>query len=142
MRVGLQAQISAPVRMAARDGRSLPQRAWVALSGVMAAILGVLPHVLHHAGPLAGAALLGGVGGSLLFGVLGFLAAAPFLVRLRRRYGNWRAPGAALALFAVVFSISTFAVGPAIGGGDGSSSKQTRPAPAAPAPESHQQHHQ
>ena len=42
-----------------------------------AAVLGAAPHVLHHLGPLAGAALLAGVTGKLLFGALGFLLAVP-----------------------------------------------------------------
>jgi hypothetical protein len=40
-------------------------------------ITGVAPHVLHHAGPLAGTALLSGAGGTSLFGVLGFVATTP-----------------------------------------------------------------
>ena len=37
----------------------------MALSGLMAGFFGIAPHVLHHVGPLAGAALFGGLGGSL-----------------------------------------------------------------------------
>lgn len=76
-------------------------------------MLGVAPHVLHHVGLFAGA-LFAGVGGSLVFGAVGFLAAIPFLLRVYRRTGTWRMPAALLALFAVVFSISTFVIGPAI----------------------------
>lgn len=72
-----------------------------------------MPHVLHHVGLFAGA-LFAGAGGSLLFGVVGFLAAIPFLLRVHRRTGTWRMPAALLALFAVIFSISTFVIGPAI----------------------------
>lgn len=102
--------------------RPLPtskHRAWAWLSGAWAAFLGLLPHVLHHAGPLAGAALFAGVAGSLLFGALGLVAAVPFLLRLHRRSGGWRLPLAALALFAVLFSISAFLIGPALSGGSG-----------------------
>lgn len=87
-------------------------------SAVAAAVLGVLPHVLHHAGPLAGAALLGGVGGSLVFGAAGLVLSVPFLLKVRRRTGGWRVPAMLLATFAVVFSLSSFVVGPAISGGD------------------------
>ena len=118
----------------------------LALSGALAAVLGAAPHVLHHAGPLAGAALLGGIGGSLVFGVLGFLLAVPLLVRLYRRFGSWRVPAAALALFAAVFSVSTFVIGPAIAGNEGGkNSSQPQPqetrgtTPAAPA--GHEAHH-
>jgi hypothetical protein len=62
---------------------------------VGAAVLGAAPHVLHHVGPLAGAALLAGATGKLLFGALGFLLAVPMLRRLRRRTGSWRVPGGA-----------------------------------------------
>src|SRR5688500_1267569 len=52
-------------------------RARAALAGVGAAVLGAAAHVLHHVGPLAGAALLAGATGKLLFGALGFLLAVP-----------------------------------------------------------------
>lgn len=77
-------------------------------------ITGVAPHVLHHAGPLAGTALVAGTGGTLLFGGLGFVATAPLLWRLRRRTGTWRAPVLALAVFAAFFALSTLVIGPAL----------------------------
>ena len=67
----------------------------MAAASVGAALLGAAPHVLHHAGPLAGAALFAGVGGTLLFGALGLAAATPLLLRMRRRSGSWRRPAAA-----------------------------------------------
>jgi hypothetical protein len=123
--------------------RSIVRRAWLATSSAFAGVLGVAPHVLHHAGPLAGAALFAGVGGSLFFGALGFLLAIPFLIRLRRRFGTWRAPTLALVVFISVFSISTFVIGPAItrNGSDGSSTQRNeRPTPATPQSE-HESHH-
>lgn len=111
---------------------SRARRAWLALSGATAAALGLAPHVLHHAGPLAGAAILSGIGGSVLFGAVGFLLAIPFLLRLRRRFGTWRAPVAALVLFTAAFSISTFVIGPALTG-DGDSGSST--------PSEHEVHH-
>jgi hypothetical protein len=108
----------------------------VAASTVVAAVLGVAPHVLHHIGPLAGAALLGGVAGSLLFGAAGLVLAVPFLLRVRRGCGSWRLPVALLATFALVFSVSTFVVGPAISSdGDGS------PPAMSPQPAGHEEHH-
>lgn len=129
---------AAPARPALR---SLPQRAAAVTSSTLAAILGIAPHVLHHAGPLAGAALLAGTGGSLLFGALGLLAAIPFLIRVHRRCGNWRVPGGLLALFAAVFALSTFVIGPAITGSETSTSTPT-PTQTAPAQEGHSAHHQ
>ena len=132
--------------------RPLARRAWVALSTAFAAFLGLLPHILHHAGPLAGAALFAGAGGSILFGAIGFVAAVPFLLRIRRHCGNWRVPGAVLAAMAVAFSLSTFVIGPAIAGGgdDGTVEPQRTPvtdkpsgqaAPATDKPSGHEAHH-
>lgn len=111
------------------------------VSSVVAAVLGIAPHVLHHVGPLAGAALLAGTGGTLLFGAIGLIASIPFLRRVHRRSGNWRVPGALLVLFAVVFSISSFVIGPAISGGDSSGTTTNQTVPGAPAEKSHDAHH-
>ena len=116
-------------------------RVRVAVGGFVAAILGAAPHVLHHAGPLAGAALFAGVGGKLLFGALGLLLAIPMVRRLRRRTGSWTAPVAALALFGVVFLISTFVIGPALTGGDTDSPQGGTPTQQGPAPSGHEEHH-
>ena len=127
----------------ARTPRTFRQRTAAAISSAFAVVLGILPHVLHHAGPLAGAALLAGTAGTLLFGAIGLVAAIPFLLRVHRRCGNWRVPAGLLALFAVVFSISAFVIGPAITGSDSGKSKPTttQSAPAAPAKEGHDAHH-
>ena len=134
-----------PASVASPARRTVGQRVWVGVSSAGAVVLGVAPHVLNHVGLFAGA-LFAGAGGSLLFGVIGFLAAIPFLLRIHRRTGTWRVPGALLALFAVVFSISTFVVGPAITGtgseqksspSSGQTSRPTAPQtsqPTAPGP--------
>lgn len=96
---------------------SLMRRAWSALVAVWGAFIGLVPHVLHHVGPLAGAALLAGTGGTLLFAAIGFVAAIPFLLRLYRRFRTWQAPMLALVIFAGMFSLSSFVIGPAISGG-------------------------
>ena len=121
----------------AAEPPALGARLRAGASALAAAVLGALPHVLHHAGPLAGAALFAGVGGSLLFGALGLIAAVPFLVRMRRRCGSWRRPLAALALFAAIFSVSTFVVSPAITGGD----EEATPTPTSQ-PAGHEAHHE
>lgn len=79
-----------------------------------AAVTGAAPHVLHHAGPLAGTALVAGAGGRVLFGMAGFVATVPMLRRLRRRTGGWRAPMLALTAFALVFTLSSVVIGPAL----------------------------
>ena len=124
--------------------RSLRERAAAVVSSAVAGILGVLPHVLHHVGPLAGAALLAGTAGTLLFGAIGLVAAVPFLLRVHRRCGNWRVPAALLATFAVMFSISAFVIGPAISGDGDSPSKPVpseQTSPGTPAESGHEAHH-
>lgn len=122
--------------------RAISRRVWLALAAAWAVVTGLLPHVLHHVGPLAGAALFAGLGGSLLFFAIGLLAAFPFLRRLHRRFGGWRAPAIAVALFAVVFSISTFAIGPQISGeGDGGSESAPASAPSGAGGDQHEDHH-
>ena len=91
---------------------------WNSVVGGIAAVVGLAPHVLHHVGLLAGTALVAGAGGTLLFGAVGLAASVPFLLRLRRRFGTWRAPAIALSVFAAMFSLSAFVIGPAISGSD------------------------
>ena len=107
-------------------------------------MLGAVPHVRHHAGPLAGAALLAGVGGKLLFGALGLLLPIPMLCRLHRRHGSWAVPGG-VVLMAVVFTFSSFVIGPALtdsgGGSTTPTTKSVPPAPAGVSPSEHEAHH-
>ena len=117
--------------------RSVVARAWSAVLAVWGGFIGLLPHVLHHVGPLAGAALLAGAAGTALFAAIGFVAAIPFLLRLYRRFGTWRAPVIALAVFAVMFSLSSFVIGPAISG-DG---EPASPQPGIEQPAGHDGHH-
>jgi len=98
------------VNVAARATRTMA----AALSGAVGAISGVAPHVLHHVGPLAGAAFLGGAGGTILFGLGGFALSVPMLLRLRRRFGTWAAPAVATALFTGVYLASALVIGPAL----------------------------
>lgn len=102
---------------------------------VVGAVSGVAPHVLHHAGPLAGAALLAGTGGTILFYVLGMIVSIPFLLRLYRRFASWTAPAVAVAVFTAAFAFSALVVGPAIRGGDSGSSTTTE------VPGGHASHH-
>ncbi len=115
--------------------RSFRARTWGVVVAGWGAFTGLLPHVLHHVGPLAGAALLAGGGGQALFAAIGFVAAVPFLLRLRRRFGNWRAPVLALTVFAAMFAVSSLVIGPAISGGD------TSTPPSVERPVDHAPHH-
>ncbi|MCT2277801.1 hypothetical protein M3G91_09205 [Micromonospora chalcea] len=104
---------------------------WSGFVGAIGALVGLAPHVLHHVGALAGTALVAGAGGTVLFGVVGLVASVPMLWRLRRRFNSWWAPSIALVVFAAMFSLSTFVVGPLIsGGGDTAPGGGERPTPA------------
>ena len=59
----------------------------------------------------------------------------PMLRRLYRRFGTWKAPTVAVVVFAIMFSLSAFVIGPAISGTD-----QQEPAPSQIDPE-HSEHH-
>lgn len=113
---------------------SVAGRVWGGLLALWGGFIGLLPHVLHHVGPLAGAALLAGAGGQVLFAAIGFVAAVPFLLRLYRRFRTWRAPAIALVVFAATFMLSSLVIGPAISGG---SSKP----PGIETPSDHAGHH-
>jgi hypothetical protein len=109
-----------------------------AVGAVAGAVLGLVPHVLHHIGLLAGAALITGATGNALFFVIGLGFSIPLLRRLYRRFRTWRAPAIAVAVFAGMFSLSAFVIGPAITG----DSPADNPAPPAQTPtEDHTGHH-
>lgn len=107
---------------------------WNAAAGAIGVVTGLAPHVLHHIGLLAGTAIIAGTGGTVIFGILGLAASVPLLLRLRRRFDSWWAPAIGLAVFAVMFAISAFVIGPAISGSGGTPSQ---PAPSV----SHSGHH-
>jgi hypothetical protein len=117
---------------------------WSAVVGAVVVVVGLVPHVLHHVGFLVGAALITGSTGMVLFGIVGLMASVPMLRRLRRRFDSWWAPGIALGVFVAMFSLSTFIIGPMIGGGSGSESSST-PAvtrPSVSPSDGHVAHHQ
>ena len=105
---------SAPIGSDGPGRGGWPANVLTVLSGAAGTVGGITPHVLHHLTPIAGAALVTGTTGGVLFGLLGFALTAPMLLRLRRRFGTWLAPGIALAFFAVMFTVSTLWIGPAI----------------------------
>lgn len=90
--------------------------AWQAACGAIGAVVGLVPHVLHHVGLFAGTIFVAGAGGNALFAVVGLVASVPLMRRLYRRFKTWRAPAIALGVFAVMFSLSAFVVGPLISG--------------------------
>jgi hypothetical protein len=110
---------------------------WNAAAGALGVVAGLAPHVLHHIGLLAGTALIAGAGGTVLFGILGLALSVPMLLRLRRRYASWLAPAIGLAVFAVMFSLSAFVIGPAINGGADGQPGGGQPTPTV----NHSSHH-
>lgn len=89
-----------------------------AVGAVTGTVLGIAPHVLHHIGLLAGAALITGASGNVLFYAFGLLLSVPMLRRLYRRFQSLWAPAIAIAVFTGLFSVSAFVIGPAISGGN------------------------
>lgn len=108
---------------------------WAGVRAAFGAVLGLVPHLLHHVGLLAGTAVLTGALGSWVLYVVGLLLSVPMLRRLRRRFGSAWAPALGVVVFTGLFTLSAFVIGPAIG--DGGS-----PPPAVPTPtEEHDLHH-
>lgn len=87
-----------------------------AVTAIWGTVSGVAPHVLHHVGPLAGAALLAGTAGRLIFFLIGLAAATPMLIRLHRRFQTWTAPAIAVAIFALTYTVSSLYLGPLVTG--------------------------
>jgi hypothetical protein len=134
-----QQPLPAPERLAAGPPSGRLRGWWSSGVGVIGGVVGLAPHVLHHVGPLVGGAMVAGAAGTVLFGAIGLVASLPFLLRLRRRFASWWAPAIALAVFAAMFSLSSFVIGPMVGG-DGPASPVDNP----PTPDGtgHLQHHQ
>lgn len=103
---------------------------------VIGTVLGVAPHVLHHIGLLAGAALITGASGNVLFYVIGLVLSVPMLRRLHRRFPTPWAPAIAVAVFTGLFSLSAFVIGPAFSGtgDDPAPTSPTNPGPTNPSP--------
>lgn len=114
---------------------------WAGTRATVGALMGLAPHVMHHVGLLAGAALLTGALGNSILYAAGLLLSIPLLNRLRRRFGTWKAPILGVAAFTVLFGISTFVIGPLIN----PAGSQYPPVPTAPTPtttDEHAGHHE
>ena len=122
-----------------RVPRGFGARVWGGVVAAWAVITGVAPHVLHHAGPLAGAALLAGVGGKAIFFLLGLALSVPMLRRLHRRFGTLAAPAVAIGVFAALFTFSSLVIAPRLTG------SENTPAPGIEQPSipaDHESHHE
>jgi len=115
--------------------RGLGARLWGGIVACFGVVTGVAPHVLHHVGPLAGAALLGGFGGQVIFFALGIALSVPLLLRLYRRFGTLVAPAVAVVAFAAIFTFSSVVVAPLLTNSDDS------PATPTEQPQGHGGHH-
>jgi hypothetical protein len=133
-----------PAVVAAADGAAAagPRSRWRsvrdATGAVLGTVLGIAPHLLHHVGLLAGAALFTGASGNVVFYALGLLLSVPMLRRLHRRFRTRWAPAIAVAVFTGLFTLSALVIGPAISGGDDA------PVPSTPTPSptvDHRGHH-
>lgn len=131
---------------AASPARGWLRSVWNAVSAAVGVLMGLAPHVLHHVGVFAGAFFVAGVAGSLLFGAVGLLLTVPLLFRLFRRFGTWKAPAIAVAVFALAFSLSTFVLGPQLTGsttepGGSGGTGQDPSTPAGSTDPDHDAHH-
>jgi hypothetical protein len=104
-------------------------------------VLGIVPHVMHHIGLLAGAALITGASGNALLYAVGLLFSVPMLRRIHRRFRTLWAPAIAVLVFTVLFSLSAFVIGPAISGSGEPEAPEQQPAPTQPTVPSHAGHH-
>jgi hypothetical protein len=104
-----------------------PGRLRHALTAAWGTFTGIAPHVLHHVGPLAGAAFLAGTGGRVLFFLIGLAATTPLLIRLYRRFQTWVAPAIAVAVFAVTYTLSSLLLGPLITGEEAAGTPASTP---------------
>ena len=117
-----------------------PRSLWATIRAGTGAALGVLPHVMHHVGLIAGAALLtGAIGNSILY-VVGLLLSIPLLKRLRSKFQTSWAPAIGIGVFTALFSLSAFVIGPAISG-SGEQAPATNPTPAVSTTDGHAAHH-
>ena len=113
---------------------------WASVRAAIGALLGLVPHVMHHIGILAGAALLTGVFGYSLLYAVGLLLSIPLLNRLRKHFGTWKAPAIGVAVFTAMFLLSALVVGPTINRSSTPPAPQTSRPPAI-ATADHAAHH-
>lgn len=117
-----------------REGRSTWRAIRDGAGAVVGVVLGVAPHVLHHIGLVAGAALITGASGNALFYLIGLALSIPMLRRLHRHFQTAWAPAIAIAVFTGLFSLSAFVIGPAISSTGDNGDDPQRPAPTSPTP--------
>lgn len=85
---------------------------WAGTRATFGALMGLAPHLMHHVGFLAGAALLTGLLGNTVLYAAGLLLSIPMLRRLGRRFRTWKAPAIGVIVFTSLFAVSAFVIGP------------------------------
>lgn len=129
-------ELSAPPRRG-------PRTWWATVRAGFGAALGMVPHVLHHVGLIAGTALLTGALGNGVLYVVGLLLSIPLLRRLRSRFGTGWAPALGVVAFTALFALSAFVIGPLFN--PATPNQPDTPSPAASASasgtEDHEGHH-
>lgn len=93
--------------------RGTSRALWAYLRAGLGALAGLAPHVMHHVGFIAGAALFTGVIGNTALYLIGLALSIPMLNRLRKRFGTWKAPVLGAIAFTGLFALSAFVIGPA-----------------------------
>lgn len=119
--------------------RSRLRAIWESIGVAIGVAMGLVPHVLHHIGLIAGAALVTGAAGNLVFFALGLVFSIPLLRRLHKKFHTPWAPAIAIAIFAAMFSLSAFVIGPAITGDSPPANAPTSPGQTPTT--DHSQHH-
>ncbi|MCG6567664.1 hypothetical protein [Tessaracoccus sp. ZS01] len=143
MMVETAVEVMAPAEPAGGGARSLLGTIWAGARATVGALMGLAPHVLHHVGFLAGAAILTGFLGNAVLYVAGLLLSIPLLRRIHRRFATWKAPAIGVVIFSTLFLFSTLVLGPLFNPDPGSGDEPDAPAPAAtPAEEEHDGHHE
>lgn len=94
----------------------LSAKLWGGILASWAVVTGAAPHVLHHIGPFAGAAVLAGFGGQVIFFVGGLVLSLPLLRRIYRRFQSLVAPALAVLAFAALFAFSSLVISPQLSG--------------------------
>lgn len=135
--------VSRPAADVAAGPRSRGKAIRDTVGAAIGTVLGIVPHVLHHIGLLAGAALITGASGNALLYAVGLLFSVPMLRRLYRRFRTPWAPAIAVAVFTGLFSLSAFVIGPAISSRDDAPAPRnpSEPRSSAPSPGATDEHH-
>ncbi|MGC5583151.1 MULTISPECIES: hypothetical protein [Ornithinimicrobium] len=114
---------------------------WATIRAGFGVALGILPHLLHHVGLVAGAALLTGAFGNGVLFLVGLLLSIPLLRRLRLRFHSRWAPATGVAVFTALFALSAFVIGPRIGNIGSLEQTPSAPSPSVTKPADHEEHH-